>query len=122
VVQVLKYESCGGEEDFISAVSEDSLVGFIRLRFPSMVYRPELEESALVRELHVYGSLVPIGKEADCEEWQHRNYGKILLARAEEIARGAGSARLAIMSGIGVRPYYKRQGYERRGPYMIKEL
>lgn len=122
VVQVLKYESCGGEENFISAVSEDSLVGFIRLRFPSRVYRPELEESALVRELHVYGSLVPIGKEADCEEWQHRNYGKILLARAEEIARGAGSARLAIMSGIGVRPYYKRQGYERRGPYMIKEL
>jgi len=121
-IQVLKYESCGGEEHFISAVSDDSLVGFIRLRFPSQVYRLELEESALARELHVYGSLVPIGKDADCKEWQHRNYGKILLARAEEIARRAGFARLAIMSGIGVRPYYKRQGYERRGPYMIKEL
>jgi len=121
-IQVLKYESCGGQEHFISAVSDDSLIGFTRLRFPSMVYRPELEGSALIRELHVYGSLVPIGKDAECEEWQHRNYGKILLARAEEIARDGGFARLAIMSGIGVRPYYKRQGYERRGPYMIKEL
>jgi elongator complex protein 3 len=121
-IQVLKYESCGGQEHFISAVSDDSLIGFTRLRFPSMVYWPELESSALIRELHVYGSLVPIGKDAECEEWQHRNYGKILLARAEEIAAVDGFARLAVMSGIGVRPYYKRQGYERRGPYMIKEL
>ncbi len=121
-IQVIMYKSCGGREHFISAVADDSLVGFTRLRFPSMVYRPELEGSALIRELHVYGSLVPIGKDAECEEWQHRNYGKILLAQAEEIAREAGFARLAIMSGIGVRPYYKRQGYERKGPYMIKEL
>jgi elongator complex protein 3 len=60
--------------------------------------------------------------DAESEEWQHREYGKALLARAGEIARNAGFARLAIMSGIGVRPYYRRQGYERRGPYMIREL
>ena len=36
--------------------------------------------------------------------------------------REAGFRRLAIMSGIGVRPYYRRQGYERCGPYMIREL
>jgi elongator complex protein 3 len=70
----------------------------------------------------VYGSLVPVGKDAESEDWQHRNYGKALLLRAEEIARSAGLVRLAIMSGIGVRPYYRRQGYERRGPYMIREL
>jgi elongator complex protein 3 len=46
----------------------------------------------------------------------------MLLTRAEEIAGGAGFRHLAIMSGIGVRPYYRRQGYERRGPYMIREL
>jgi elongator complex protein 3 len=86
-----------------------------------MAYRPELEKAALLRELHVYGSLVPVGKDADSEEWQHRNYGKILLARAEEIAMDAGFGKLAIMSGIGVRPYYRRQGYERNGPYMIRE-
>jgi elongator complex protein 3 len=121
-IQVLNYDACGGREQFISAGSDDSLIGFARLRFPSMTYRPELESAALLRELHVYGSLVPVGKDAVSEEWQHRNYGKLLLARAEEIARGAGFRRLAIMSGIGVRPYYRRQGYERQGPYMIREL
>ena len=121
-IHVLEYTACGGTEHFISAVSDDSLIGFARLRFPSMVYRPELENSCLLRELHVYGSLVPVGKDAGSEEWQHRNYGKELLSRAGEIAGSAGFRRLAILSGIGVRPYYRRQGYERRGPYMIKEL
>jgi elongator complex protein 3 len=120
-IQVMKYDCCGGTEHFISAVSGDSLIGFARLRFPSMVYRPELEQAALLRELHVYGSLVPVGKDAESEEWQHRNYGRILLARAEEMAGDAGFGKLAIMSGIGVRPYYRRQGYERNGPYMIRE-
>ena len=121
-IQVLQYEACGGQEFFISAVSGDSLIGFARLRFPSSVYRPELEESAILRELHVYGSLVPVGMDAESEEWQHRNFGRVLLARAEEIALGANYRHLAIMSGIGVRPYYRRQGYERKGPYMVKVL
>jgi elongator complex protein 3 len=121
-IQVLEYDCCGGTEHFISAVADDSLIGFARLRFPSMTYRIGLESAALLRELHVYGSLVPVGKDAEAEEWQHREFGKALLARAEEIARAAGYRRLAIMSGIGVRPYYRRQGYERRGPYMIREV
>ncbi len=121
-MQVMEYEACGGKEHFISAVSGDSLIGFARLRFPSAVFRPELEGAALLRELHVYGSLVPVGKDAGDEEWQHRRYGKELLARAGEIASAAGFRHLAIMSGIGVRPYYRRQGYERSGPYMVKEL
>ncbi len=121
-IQVLKYTCCGGDEHFISAVSDDSLIGFSRLRFPSQVYNSCLENAAVMRELHVYGSLVPVGKDAESEEWQHRNFGKMLIARAEEITSDAGFSRLAIMSGIGVRPYYQRQGYERNGPYMIKEL
>jgi elongator complex protein 3 len=121
-VRVLKYEACGGMEHFISAVSDDSLIGFARLRFPSMVYRPELEGAALLRELHVYGSLVSVGTDAETAEWQHRNFGRDLIGRAEEIAREAGFRRLAIMSGIGVRPYYRKLGYERRGPYMVREL
>ncbi|MFA4875995.1 MAG: tRNA uridine(34) 5-carboxymethylaminomethyl modification radical SAM/GNAT enzyme Elp3 [Methanoregula sp.] len=121
-LRILQYEACGGTEHFISAVSGDSLIGFARLRFPSSVFRPELEGAALLRELHVYGSLVSVGKDAESEEWQHRNFGRVLLAKAEETARGAGFIRLAIMSGIGVRPYYRKMGYERRGPYMIREL
>jgi elongator complex protein 3 len=121
-LQMLTYECCGGTEHFISAVSGDSLIGFARLRFPSSIYSPELDGAALLRELHVYGSIVPLGRAADEEEYQHRSHGKGLLSRAEEIAREAGFRRLAIMSGIGVRPYYRRQGYERAGPYMAKEL
>jgi elongator complex protein 3 len=75
-----------------------------------------------MRELHVYGSLVQVGKDAESDEWQHRNFGKVLIARAEEIASDEGFTSLAIMSGVGVRPYYRRQGYERKGPYMIREL
>ena len=75
-IRVLEYDACGGREHFISMVSDDSLIGFARLRFPSMTYRPELENAALMRELHVYGSLVPVGKDAESEEWQHRQYGK----------------------------------------------
>ncbi len=121
-IRVLRYACCGGQEHFISAVAEDSLIGFTRLRFPSRVNSPDLENAALLRELHVYGSLVPVGKDAESEEWQHRNYGKLLISRAEEITRNSGFSRLAIMSGMGVRPYYRRQGYQRKGPYMIKEL
>jgi elongator complex protein 3 len=121
-IRVLRYTCCEGIEHFISAVSNDSLIGFTRLRFPSAVYNPVLENTALLRELHVYGSLVPVGKDAESDEWQHRNFGRLLIARAEEIASDAGFASLAIMSGIGVRPYYRRQGYERKGPYMIRDL
>jgi elongator complex protein 3 len=119
-IGVLKYACCGGQEHFISAVSDDSLIGFSRLRFPPVPYNSLLENAALMRELHVYGSLVQMGKDAESDEWQHRNYGKELLARAEEIASDAGFISLAIMSGV--RPYYRRQGYERKGPYMIRKL
>ncbi len=118
----MTYDCCGGVEHFISAVAGDSLIGFSRLRFPSAPFSPELEDAALMRELHVYGSIVPVGKKAEDEEYQHRSFGTDLLGRAEEIARDAGFSRLVIMSGIGVRPYYRRQGYERAGPYMAKEL
>src|SRR4030042_5813257 len=59
-IRVSKYESCGGQEQFISAVSDDSIIGFTRLRFPSRVYCAELENASVLRELHVYGSLVPV--------------------------------------------------------------
>jgi elongator complex protein 3 len=122
-VRVTRYECCGGTEHFISVVSGDSLIGFARLRMPSSEFCPELRNAAMLRELHVYGTLVPVGMDAAMtDEWQHRSFGHLLLSRAEEIASSAGFARLAIMSGIGVRPYYRRQGYERSGPYMVKEM
>jgi elongator complex protein 3 len=114
------YRACGGEERFIQAGSEDALVGFARLRFPHRPFRDELTDAALLRELHVYGSVVPISTPASADEWQHRSFGVQLLSAAEEEARDHGYGHLAVMSGVGVRPYYRKQGYERVGPYMIK--
>ncbi len=120
VVSTYAYRACGGEERFIQVGSEDALVGFARLRFPHRPFRDELTDAALLRELHVYGSVVPISTPASADEWQHRSFGVQLLSAAEEEARDHGYGHLAVMSGVGVRPYYRKQGYERVGPYMIK--
>jgi elongator complex protein 3 len=107
----LSYRACGGEERFLSFEGEDgTLAGFLRLR---------LSEKARVRELHVYGPMVPLGKKGG---WQHRGFGSKLLAEAEKIAQGRGYDSIEVTSGIGARPYYRRHGYELLEPYMIKRL
>jgi elongator complex protein 3 (tRNA carboxymethyluridine synthase) len=116
------YRCCHGEEHFLSMVSGDALIGFARLRFPSRCMGRIEEGTALIRELHVYGNLVPLGVSPAGGEWQHREYGRRLLAEAERMAAGAGYRRLAILAGIGVRPYYRRLGYSLRHPYMEKAL
>ncbi len=123
-INTLSYECCGGEERFISSVADDSLIGFARLRLTDNAWRPEVLGAAFIRELHVYGTVVPIGKTAFHEmgEMQHKGFGEAVLSEAEEQARTAGYRRLAVMAGIGVRPYYHRLGYERTGPYMIRDL
>ncbi|HJK01451.1 MAG TPA: GNAT family N-acetyltransferase, partial [Methanocorpusculum sp.] len=63
-----------------------------------------------------------LGESGDGKDFQHRSYGRNLLFRAEETARNAGYSKIAVMSGVGVRPYYRKQGYLREGPYMIKNL
>jgi elongator complex protein 3 len=119
-----EYCACGGREHFISFedMEKDILIGFIRLRFPCEPYRKELEGAALVRELHVYGSMVPPGESAGDAQWQHRGYGEELLAEAENTAGSAGYGKTAVTSGIGVRDYYRKLGYEREGAFMTKEL
>ncbi|KCZ71973.1 histone acetyltransferase, ELP3 family [Candidatus Methanoperedens nitroreducens] len=119
-----EYMACGGIEHFISFedTEKDVLIGFIRLRFPNKPHRQELPGAALLRELHVYGSMVPPGLSAGYAQWQHRGYGEELLAQAEETAGYAGYDKIAVMSGIGVRDYYRKFGYEREGPYMTKKL
>ncbi len=118
------YEACKGTEHFIAFedLAADVLIGFTRLRFPAAPHRPELQETALVRELHVYGSMVPVGKGAKQKDWQHRGYGKELLEHAEKIAHEAGYRKLAVISGIGAREYYRKSGYVLDNVYMSKVL
>lgn len=117
-----RYRCSGGDEFFISMVSGDALIGFARLRFPSRSMGRVDEGTALIRELHVYGNLVPLGASPAGGEWQHREFGRRLLAEAEHIAVEGGYRCLAVMSGIGVRPYYRRLGYSLHPPYMRKDL
>jgi len=123
--EVLTYEAAGGTEHFISFEDPDKdlLVGFCRLRFPHDPVRRELEGAALVRELHVYGSQVGLGSASKDDQHQHRGYGRRLLATAEELAADAGYDKLAVISGIGVRQYYREKlGYKQDGPYVSKRL
>ncbi len=118
---VRKYEASGGEEYFISyEISEyDAIVGFIRLRFPDEPFVNAIRDAALIRELHVYGKAVGVGRESDA--FQHRGFGERLLKEAEEIAKEEYD-RIAVISGVGVRPYYRKFGYEREFEYMVKRL
>ena len=126
-MDVLTYEASGGTEHFVSFedFENDLLVGFCRLRFPNRPVRRELTDAALVRELHVYGNEVGVGSEASAADgdYQHEGYGRRLLAKAEELARDAGYAKLSVISGIGVREYYREKlGYHQDGPYVSKAL
>ena len=119
-VRRVEYVASGGVEVFLEAVGpDDTLYGILRLRIPHGPHRPELRGAALVRELHVYGPEVPVGAEGGW--WQHRGIGRSLMERAEEIAAEF-AKRVAVISGVGARPYFRKLGYERCGPYMCKEL
>ena len=120
------YESSGGEEYFISAEEKNtkSLIGFVRMRIPSnKAHRREIVgNTAIIRELHVYGQVVPIG-ERDAKSWQHKGTGTKLMQEAERLAKEELSIRkLLVISAVGTREYYKRLGYELEGPYMTKIL
>lgn len=116
-LNILQYPASEGREYFISADSQDQeiLYGFCRLRID--------DESpiapAIVRELHVYGELVPVGSQ---KKVQHSGLGKKLLAKAEELARKDGAHQVAVISGEGVKGYYKKLGYKSYSTYMVKAL
>ena len=118
-----EYATSSGRELFIEADTEaDRLLGFARLSLPSApAWIEELRGAALLRELHVYGSLAPLGAH-EPRHAQHRGLGQRLLARAADVARSAGYARLAVISAVGTRGYYRRQGFRRGNLYPSLDL
>lgn len=124
VMVTQEYAASGGTEFFISMedTANDILYGFIRLRFPGQQLREEITKtSAIIRELHVYGSAVAIGKDDDGSR-QHKGYGRQLLEQAEKVAVEHGYDHMLVISGIGVREYYRKFGYVDQGPYVGKKL
>ncbi|OGF25586.1 hypothetical protein A2303_00805 [Candidatus Falkowbacteria bacterium RIFOXYB2_FULL_47_14] len=127
-LEIIKYEASGGQECFIQAISKNkddknNLLGFCRLRLPThnveRVTHNALDDCALIRELHVYGELVPVGKD---KKIQHTGLGKKLMSEAEIIARKNGYEKIAVIAGVGVRSYYRKTGYRLKDTYMIKKL
>lgn len=126
VVVVRKYNASGGTEYFIGAESKDNntLYGFVRLRTCNTCIHvfPELEGCALVRELHVYGTLAPVDSSSDAQRVQHRGIGKALMERAENIARSEGYSKVAVIAAEGTKTYYEKLGYHHVGDYSIKKI
>ncbi|EIW68046.1 hypothetical protein TREMEDRAFT_69538 [Tremella mesenterica DSM 1558] len=124
------YAANGGWETFLSYEDpeQDILVGLLRLRKCSEdgTFRKELVGMeggcSLVRELHVYGTAAPVHSR-DPKKFQHQGIGTLLMEEAERIAKDEhGSCRIAVISGVGTRDYYRRLGYWLDGPYMVKDL
>ena len=121
------YVANGGWETFLAYEDpeKDILIGLLRLRKSSSVaFRPEISEasSSIVRELHVYGTAVPVAGR-DPTRFQHQGFGMLLMEEAERIAREEhGSEKLLVISGVGTRHYYRKMGYELDGPYMSKSI
>jgi len=120
------YWANGGWETFLSYEDpeQDILVGLLRLRKCSEeVFRPELTGGvSVVRELHVYGSVVPVAAR-DPNKFQHQGFGTLLMEEAERIAREEhGAVKIAVISGVGTRDYYRKLGYSLDGPYMSKPI
>jgi len=123
-IKVLYYNASDGNEFFISCEDpkNDILFGYCRLRFPNKLLRKEItEDSALIRELHIYSPLISIGKKSK-HSYQHRGLGKKLLEKAEEIAKTYYKKKIVIISGIGARRYFSKMNYRKQGPYMVKLL
>lgn len=121
-LSVLSFDASGGKEFFISFEDPetDALLGFCRMRFPGRQLRQEItSSSAIIRELHVYGTATGIGNEGPV---QHKGLGRLLMEAAEKIAVEQGKTKMLVISGIGVREYYERLGYAHDGPYMSKKL
>lgn len=119
------YEASEGTELLISFedIKQGILIGYLRLRIPSeKAHRSELVSSAIIRELHVYGPLVPVGKHM-LKAWQHKGYGEALLVEAERISREEYDKRkIVVISALGTKAYYKRFGYDYDGVYMSHML
>lgn len=130
-VFVTEREAHGGLEHFIQVASNDrsTIIGFIRLRFHTnagynrdTLVCVDLENAAMITELHVYGEVKETYKKKKGNTPQHRGYGSILLEKAFELAKNAGYEKISVIPGEGVTSYYERFGFVKGKLYHVKNL
>jgi elongator complex protein 3 len=115
-IKKTEYRASGGKEIFLEAVNEDDLLfGLLRLRL-------DKKDSAMVREVHVYGPALELGEQGKIS--QHKGLGKELMAMAESLAKKNKKKKIQVISGVGVREYYKSLGYvlDKKKVYMEKDI
>jgi elongator complex protein 3 len=122
----LVYQTDSAEEHFVSFVTpDDKLAGFIRLSLPTenspATEMSDLENAALIREVHVYGQSLAVGADR-AGAAQHIGLGTRLLVEAEAIAASHGFKRMAVISAVGTRGYYLDRGFTRGEYYLVKSL
>ncbi len=125
-LEELAYPADGAEEIFLSYVNpDDRLVGFLRLSLPGVDSPPtglrDLDGAAIIREVHVYGQSLPVGMEEQGAA-QHTGLGTNLIRRAEAIAGQHGYSRLAVISAVGTRDYYRKRGFTGGELYLVKNF
>ncbi len=122
-LDALWYESGVGQEAFLQYITADRrIAGFLRLSLPTLPpLVAELEGAAMIREVHVYGQALALGQEASGRA-QHQGLGTRLIERAAEIAAERGYARLAVISAVGTRPYYRKRGFVDGELYQFRPL
>ena len=126
-LNIIRYDANEGKEFFIEMVDKKyQLLGFLRLRIPSFIFSGEkffiksLNDSAIIRELHVYGQVVPLSEKGYV---QHRGIGLKLIDQAIKISKQFGLKKIAVIAGVGVREYYRKRGFfddNDQGEYLIK--
>jgi elongator complex protein 3 (tRNA carboxymethyluridine synthase) len=116
-----EYDASGGKELFLSFedVKKDKLAALLRVRIPGGAFIDGLKDAVIVREIHVYGRQVSVGKR-DKGSKQHGGLGTQLMNEAEKFARENGYKKIAVIAGIGTREYYKKLKYKLEGSYMVK--
>jgi len=131
-LKITKYKAAKGDEYFLEIVNKDDILfGLLRLRI--------VNKKAIIREIHVYGQSLKLGEKGEisqhsgllegaislrenAEQVQHKGLGKWLMNEAEKIVKEEKIKELAVISGIGVREYYKKLGYGLKDTYMVKKL
>ncbi len=125
----IDYSASGGKEIFLQFINNNNrLYALLRLRINQNITTPN-SWNAIIRELHTYGKAVAIGKK-DKNSPQHIGLGRKLLQQAEKIAKEeltklnipAKKQKIAVISGVGVRDYYRKNGYRLLNTYMVKKL
>jgi len=119
IIRRIDYDASDGKEIYLEYVSPNhrKLYSLLRLRI-----NPKSELEAVIREVHTYGKLISIGAK-NKKSPQHAGFGKKLILEAERIAKKEfGCRKISVISGIGVRQYYRKLGYKLEDTYMVKNI